>query len=68
MDIPMSKSHRNKSVLNQRICKSGQGHKGGEEHSRKKDHYIQIQAKAPNSMEVGETEMMGLKILKSQRG
>lgn len=26
-----------------------------------------VQAKAPNSMEVGETEMMGLKILKSQR-
>lgn len=39
--IPMSKSHRNKSGLNQRICKSGQDHKGGEEHSRKKDYHMQ---------------------------
>lgn len=47
MDIPMSKSHRNKSVLNQKICKSGQDHKGGEEHSRKKDHYMQSTGKGP---------------------
>lgn len=41
------KSHRNKSVLNQRICKSGQDHKGGEEHSRKKDHHMQSTGRGP---------------------